>query len=248
MIVTTTIKVTEAIQQQAMQYAKQFQCEFIPRAKLTVQQLLQIDAEVFVVYRQELRYYQGETYLKYHPSAAYLRILAPKDPLLDLLGAEVTTVLDTTMGMASDSLVMSYAGYQVTAIESNPVIYEIVSQGLQQFVTESAEVNQAMRRIQTVQADSLAYLQSLPEDSVDVIYLDPMFSETIAASKNLDGIRSLANYARVSEAFIQEAKRVARVKVILKAHFRDDVFERYGFERQIRKNTKFHFGVIKLKV
>ena len=41
-------------------------------------------------------------------------------------------------------------------------------------------------------------------------------------------------------------KRVAREKIIIKAHFRDTVFEELGFERQIRPNQKLHYGVMDL--
>ena len=65
-------------------------------------------------------------------------------------------------------------------------------------------------------------------------------------SKNLDGLRQYANVTAFSEELLQETKRVARKKIIIKAHFRDDVFERYGFEHLIRKNQKFHYGVIEI--
>lgn len=56
-----------------------------------------------------------------------------------------------------------------------------------------------------------------------------MFSERIAESKNLDGLRQYANDTVFSEDFLREAKRVARKKIIIKAHFRDKVFEKLWF-------------------
>ena len=35
-------------------------------------------------------------------------------------------------------------------------------------------------------------------------------------------------------------------KIIIKAHFRDTVFEELGFERQVRPNQKLHYGVLEL--
>jgi hypothetical protein len=45
---------------------------------------------------------------------------------------------------------------------------------------------------------------------------------------------------------LREAKRVARKKIIIKAHFRDKVFEIYGFKQFVRPNQKFHYGVIEI--
>lgn len=107
-------------------------------------------------------------------------------------------------------------------------------------------VNQAMRRIQTCCTDSLTFLKNQPDQSVDIIYCDPMFSEVITESENLSGLKPLANYQAFSEDFLAECKRVAREKIILKAHFRDPVFEDFGFTRHIRPYQKFHFGEIVL--
>jgi hypothetical protein len=46
---------------------------------------------------------------------------------------------------------------------------------------------------------------------------------------------------------IEQAKRVAIHKVILKDHFRSPRFEKFGFYVCKRPSAKFHFGVINLK-
>ena len=73
-----------------------------------------------------------------------------------------------------------------------------------------------------------------------------MFSDRISESKNLDGLRQFANPSPLSDRFLIEAKRVARKRIIIKAHFRDDVFEKFGFKRIVRPNQKFHYGIIEL--
>lgn len=50
----------------------------------------------------------------------------------------------------------------------------------------------------------------------------------------------------VSDEFLEEAFRVGRKKIIIKAHFKDDTFEKYNFTRIVRKNTKFHYGFINI--
>ncbi|WP_231097404.1 class I SAM-dependent methyltransferase, partial [Streptococcus gallolyticus] len=155
-------------------------------------------------------------------------------------------ILDTTMGLASDSIVMASAGNDVTAIESNPLIHFIVSEGLATYPSENQRLTAAMRSIKTYCADNITYMKSLPDKSFDVVYCDPMFSDRISESKNLDGLRQFANPSLLSDEFLREAKRVARKSIIIKAHFRDDVFEKFGFKRIVRPNQKFHYGIMEL--
>lgn len=50
-----------------------------------------------------------------------------------------------------------------------------------------------------------------------------MFSETIKESENLNAIKPLANGSRLTREWLDEAKRVGRERIIIKAHFRDSV-------------------------
>ena len=100
--------------------------------------------------------------------------------------------------------------------------------------------------LRLLRAIAYPFLKSQADHSFDIIYADPMFSETIKESENLQAIKPLANGSRLTEEWLKEAKRVAREKIIIKAHFRDTVFEELGFERQIRPNQKLHYGVMDL--
>ena len=103
-----------------------------------------------------------------------------------------------------------------------------------------------MRSIKAVKSDSLTFLKYQTDHSFDIIYADPMFSETIKESENLNAIKPLANGSRLTREWLDEAKRVGRERIIIKAHFRDSVFEELGFERQVRPNQKLHYGVMGL--
>ena len=61
----------------------------------------------------------------------------------------------------------------------------------------------------------------------------------------LSGVE-LSEFKVVYKEFIKEASRVGKDKIIIKAHFRDNIFEKYNFTRIIRKNTKFHFGFLEI--
>lgn len=249
-IVTTSLRMNQTLVLRAQKIATLLSLDYQDRRKRSVQSILaktEADA-VLVVYQGQLvlEEINGQRFF-FHPDTAILRIKSGRDPLLELLGPNKQTVLDCTMGLASDSIVLASAGHQVTALESSLLIHFMVSRGLKEFDSGNEAVNQAMRSIQTIWTDSLTYLKELADKSVDVIYFDPMFSQEITESDNLDGLKPFANYSALSEEILVEAKRVARRKIIIKAHFRDQSFEKLGFRRHIRPNQKFHYGEIILE-
>ncbi|EFW89118.1 class I SAM-dependent methyltransferase [Streptococcus equinus] len=246
-VITTSLRENAKLLAKAKTIGEKLNLPVIERNKQSAKKLLQGREGILLVYENKLCLLnQDGSELSFHPDTAMLRIKSSHDALVDLLGTDSLKVLDTTMGLASDSIVMAYAGHDVTAVESNPLIHFIVSEGLKNYQSNSESLNQAMRSIKTICAESLAYLKKLPNDSFDIVYCDPMFSERIEESKNLDGLRQYANVTAFSEELLQETKRVARKKIIIKAHFRDDVFEKYGFKQFVRPNQKFHYGVIEI--
>ncbi|HFI2437659.1 TPA: class I SAM-dependent methyltransferase [Streptococcus suis] len=249
-IVTTSLRMNQTLVLQAQEIAEQLNLDYQDRRKRSVQSILaKTEADAVLVVYQDQLVLEEKTGQKlfFHPDTAVLRIKSGRDPLLELLGSDKQTVLDCTMGLASDSIVLASAGHQVTALESSQLIHFIVSKGLKEFDSGKEVINQAMRSIQTIWTDSLTYLKEQIDKSVDVIYFDPMFSEEIKESQNLSGLSGLADRSRLTEEIVSEAKRVARKKLIIKAHFRDRVFEDFGFVRHVRPNQKFHYGEIILE-
>lgn len=245
--ITTAINETDDLLEKAKRLAKQFNMPFVYRQKRTVQHCLKTYGTLLIIYKhkEELVFNTQQT-LFFHPNTAVIRIKSQKDPLVQLVGT-YKTVLDCTMGLASDALVIGSGHNTVVALEKNPLIYYLTTNGLQTYCHKDDTINVLMRSIKTVHTDYLTYLQSLKDNSVDVIYIDPMFSHTIDESTNIAGIQQLERYTPLNELFIQHAKRVAKEKIIIKAHYRDDVFERFGFERIVRKTIKFHYGVLMIQ-
>ena len=248
MIISTSSRLTDDLEKEALELAAELNLPYVVRNKRSLTKLQEGYGHVLLVTQEGLvlEYENGQSF-SFHPDTAMLRMKAPRDPLIELVGPEKCKVLDTTMGLASDAIVLSYAGHQVTALESQPLIHAIVARGLRGFETGNPAINQAMRAIKTICTDSLDYLQAQPDQAYDLIYCDPMFSEVITESDNLAGLKPLANYQAFSEDFLKECRRVARKKIILKGHFRDPVFENFGFTRHIRPYQKFHFGTIELE-
>ena len=246
-IVTTNVKTTLEINDKAQKLADELSLKYIKRNKSTIKQLLEIAKGVIVVYKNKLSYFENDLEFFFHLDTTALKIKnSDREPLVEIIGKEKQSILDCTMGLAGDSVLLSYYGHNVTSIEKNKIIHLITSNGLKNYVCPSEKINKAMRKITTHNYDCIDYLKKSPANTFDIIYFDPMFSHNIRESKNLSGITPLADKNFPYEEFMKEANRVGKDKIIIKAHFKDNIFEKYNFTRIIRKNTKFHFGFLKI--
>lgn len=257
MLITTTETASEESIIRAKQVEKDLNSTYVVRNKVTVSQLKEAYKDDFLVVSKDrltiYPYPEGEP-LFFHPNSASFRIKrlqkGEDDPFLSATKLkEGMFMLDCTLGLASDSIIASYAvgaTGRVIGIEGNPFLAYIVKHGLYDWHAKLKEQNRAMRRIEVVNALYLDYLMSCPIDSVDVIYFDPMFTDAIEDSDGIQALRSFALYTDLSSTVIEEAKRVARSRIVLKDHFRSPRFEQYGFEVNVRKTSRFHFGVMEL--
>lgn len=246
MSVTTSLGMNEALVAQAKEIAANLGLVYVERNKRSIGRLLADWEGVFVVYKDRLVLERRqEEPLFFHPDTAILRLKAERDPLLQLVGPGPKKVLDGTLGLGSDSIVLAASGHEVTGLESSKWIAYIVSRGLRSYKTGQADLDRRLASIRVIQQDSLSFLRQQEDAAFDVVYFDPMFSEEIVESANLRGLHGLADTSRLTADLLAEAQRVAREKIIIKAHFRDRVFEEFGFTRHVRPNQKFHYGEMK---
>ncbi len=119
-------------------------------------------------------------------------------------------VLDLSAGLAIDAVFLAQLGFEVTALERNPLIFLALNEG---HLTFSEELK---LKFQFASAELI--LQNLSED-FDVIYFDPMFPEKVKSAlprqemvffRNLVGSDSDA--AQVLQLALQQ-KSVRRVVV-----------------------------------
>lgn len=248
MIVTTSLSMDRDLVQQAVLAADELAALYVERQKYTMSRLLEEYGRVLLVAREGLSLHlEDGQRLHFHPDTAALRLKAPRDPLVELLGQAPKRILDCTLGLGSDSLVMAGSGHEVTGLESEKLLHFLVANGLSTYQAKDEKLTRAMRSIQTFCVESQQFLQQAADASYDVVYLDPMFSEVIEESDNLKPLSLLANHGRLTAEWLEEAKRVAKETVILKAHFRDPIFEELGFDRKVRPYQKFHYGVIEVE-
>jgi len=95
------------------------------------------------------------------------RKVSRSDPLGRALGTSCRSVVDATAGIGTDSLGMVQMGYEVTAIESVPLIAVLLADRLSRSGRVAASVPVHVGNANII----LGELESAP----DAVYLDPMF-------------------------------------------------------------------------
>jgi 16S rRNA G966 N2-methylase RsmD len=256
MLVTTSYKPTAAAIDRAKRLADELNARYVERGTWSVRKLglRYRDPNVLLVAEHELQYYGGgEKPLFFHPSLSLIRVKrlmnGQRDALIDIAeAAPGDRVLDCTAGLGADAIVFSYAvggTGQVTAVESESALYTIVREGLAVYETQLQLFDEAMRRVRLTLGHHLDVLKRLADNSVDIVYFDPMFRQPVEESSAIGPLRQVANHDPLTTEAVAEAVRVARKTVVLKEHRDSGEFERLGFERPARTRTKIAYGVIR---
>lgn len=257
-IVTTCLRPTDEVLHRARMHADQYKMKFVNRRKLSIEELKNRHHKGVLVFdkrRVEFTPLDHEEPFFFHPSSSVFRVKqlsrGGHDPLIDALDASPGDhILDCTLGLGSDSIVISHAvgrAGKVTGLESQFITAQLVREGMSVWVEKDDQINEAMRRIEVVHTHSLEYLKTCAENSFDCIYFDPMFEKTITESVHLNPLRSIADASPLSQELMNEAKRIAKKRIVLKAHFESEAFNRFGFTQIKRKTSKFHYGYIDLE-
>lgn len=255
MIVTTCLRPNKLLTKQAEEIAADLMSEIVARKEYSLDELYnKWQHSILVVGKNRLEWYENGQAVPYffHPNSSVFRIRrilkGEHDPFCDAsLLTNGDTLLDCTLGMASDSIVASFVvgeSGKVVGLEKNPIIAYMTAEGLQTNKQNIADWITITSRIHVEHDDYKNYLSNLKDESFDVVYFDPMFEANIEGSNGISGLKVLAEYDDLSSEIIKQAIRVARKRVVLKDHFRSDRFKKYGFTQLIRKSAEFHFGYI----
>jgi len=255
MFVTTAGRTNEQMIEKAMETANNLNVIYIPRQKKSIQRLqAEMNSDCIVVGKERLELFirNNEHPFFFHPNSAMFRIKrlvkGELDPFAEACQLDNgMSFLDCTMGLGSDSIVASFltgAKGIVTGIEGQKYMAYIIKEGLQTWDSTHPLINEAFRRIEVVHSDSLTFLKSLPDQSYDCVYFDPMFEETILESDGIKALGRIALHQDLTENIITEGLRVAKKRIVLKDHYKSSRFDRFGFQVFRRKTAKFHFGVL----
>ncbi|MGE7132009.1 class I SAM-dependent methyltransferase [Lysinibacillus xylanilyticus] len=234
---------------------KQLDASFEPRKKRSVRKISQeLHAHVIVAGKNRFEYYAfgaNEPFF-FHPNSAAFRLKrvarGEAEPFLEAAQLEKgDSVLDCTLGLAADAMLAAYTvgeADRVVGLEANPNVAFIVGQGMQSYDTTELPLTACMRHIKVVQAEAVSYLKTLPDNTFDIVYMDPMFEEIIEEANNFEALRLAGEHMTLTNEWVSEAKRVAKKRVVLKAHFRSEWFAKYQFTQLTRTTAKFHYGVL----
>lgn len=253
-IVTTTQSQAEVSPPMA-EFIAQTGLDYVPRRGLSLVHLAAGNkADAVIVWEEQGPVLRADgDKLFFHPSMAKARIAAFRkqgrpDNLIKachLLPGD--SFLDCTLGMGADAIVASYfsATGSITGLESQPEVAAVMGWGMKMYKGKMPWLNQAVTRIDVIGMDHREYLRIQPDQSVDIIYFDPMFSNPVLHSQPISPLRKFANHEPLNPVSIREASRVARKKVVLKSQANQGEFERLGFSRIVgSKHNPVAYGFI----
>ncbi len=195
---------------------------------------------------QSIRYY-------YHPGMALTRIRniirGMGDPMVRAMRlAEGDSVLDCTLGRASDALVAAYVVGEtgcVIGIESSPILAQLTIEGLKVYEPSKASLAPTFRAIDARFGDAGEFLGEAEGNSLDVVYFDPIFGEPVSASSQMQPLRPLADPRPLTPETVAEAQRVARRCVVIKERVDAGLWAELGVDEIVRGNkSTVAYGVL----
>ncbi|NMA68816.1 MAG: class I SAM-dependent methyltransferase [Desulfitobacterium sp.] len=210
-----------------------------------------------------------EESLTFHPSMALLRLMqiirGEEDRFLKAVALEEgDTFLDGTLGLGTDALIAAFQvgdRGKVIGVEYSSVLAAIVKDGLNNLALGKfppvknpkkreawQKLGEASPRINIRWGSHYEILAQMPSQSVDVVYFDPMFRRTREESASIRPLQEISYQEPISLNTIEEAKRVARKRIVLKERKFSKEFDRLGFTIEDGgKYSHIDYGIIQLK-
>ena len=126
-------------------------------------------------------------------------------------------VLDAMSGLGSDAFLLARAGYHVTMLERNEIVFAILQDGLHRGSNGLPDTRDALTRMMLVKGDFLEKGDEL--GTFDVLYLDPMFPVkrgTARSKKSMHLLQQLLGQTDEDLGLLDFALSKARNRVVVK--------------------------------
>ena len=150
----------------------------------------------------------------------------PKSPIMRAVtinGKSIgeTHLLDATGGLGVDAFMFAAAGFKVTLLEKNVLVYALLVDAVQR-AKQVPQLKSIMKRISLHHCDSMDWFASHAnqEGAPDVIYLDPMYpiesKMSAAPKKGMAIARALTGKVDRADDLVRAAVMCAKENVVLK--------------------------------
>jgi 16S rRNA (guanine1516-N2)-methyltransferase len=135
-------------------------------------------------------------------------------------GALRPSVVDATAGLGTDSFMLASLGCKVTLLERTNVVCALLHDGLHRG-SEDAQCMDIVARMTLLPGNAVERLQELIEQkqSVDVVYLDPMFphkKKSAAVKKPMKMFQTLLGHDADADDLLTPALQLAAKRVVVK--------------------------------
>lgn len=227
--VTTSTKVDDAQVREARDVAARWGLPFLPRrSREGIAPWLGTKAQALLVVGGDgVTLWEPEGSFGFHAGMAHLRRMRLREgePDTFVRVAELRpgdAVLDCTLGLAQDALVASLAvgpTGRVVGLERSLALCAVAGEGLRRY-----ERGPDSCAVEVLHTDAREHLKSLPSQSFDVVFFDPMFAKPKKAQPAFEVLRRFAEHAPLMAETLEEGRRVARRWVVVKgARYTDDL-------------------------
>ncbi len=249
MIVTTSREPTQLQMSRAVQIAEEYGGTVV-----AWQDFRQMSCgEYLVVQRDRVVYQFAGCSLRYHPGMAMVRLRRLQSGARDRMLAAMDlrpgdAVLDCTLGLGQDALVVSsHVGMTgaVFGLEGSRSVACVTSWGLKDYPFP-VDFLSAAHRIEVCWDRWQSVLPAIPANSYDVVYFDPMFDSSIQQSSGMAGLRPFALLDDLDHWGVEQAVRVARRRVVIKARRGSACVRSLGFRLADRSRNSVQYGVIEV--
>lgn len=159
------------------------------------------------------------------------------------------SLLDATAGMGTDAVMLAALGFQVTALERQPLLAMMLGDALQRARAE-LDAAEYLNKLDFKNADALDWLSRDGAIDYDVVYLDPMFperSKSAQVKKPMQLLQALLDEDHSDEAsLLKAAMENAVYRVVVKRPARAPFLANLKPSHQI-KGSNIRFDIYGLR-
>ncbi|PNR94178.1 O-methyltransferase [Petrotoga sp. 9PWA.NaAc.5.4] len=248
-VFTTSHKPTEKQIKTAMKLSNKYDGIYISRKNLS--NTVDNDEFFFVIDKNlKIICQWKDGRLFFHPSVSKIRLNNYLKTGVDYLVNSIKPhkdeiILDLTFGLGSDALLLGYFCKKVLGLEASLPIYIVVKESILKYPYKEEWLKESAKKIEILNQDYKNFLAYQEDNSYDTVYCDPMFENPQLKSSSMNPLRKFASYDTISENDLENMLRVARKRVVIKAHLNDSIWNKFHFNIKMGSDkSKVIFGVI----